>query len=145
MVYLMASRLADDAVIACHSALQLLGKAHSHPNGSHTSTRVARSRSGSRTLSSCPFSCPRPCASCTTLAAASGSSAVVGSRYACWLRVTVGRRYGFPGAWRHGDSWEEIWRSLEGLKFVDLSISTSSSSTRCVLNLLDGRSRGLLP
>ncbi|MBI4605380.1 MAG: transcriptional regulator [Planctomycetes bacterium] len=116
--YLLGSRLSADAAIAYHSALQLLGKAHSL---SGRITYLTRRRAkpfefqGTRFV---PVLVPAPLRELPDL----GGGLREESRGGLPVRVTGYERtlVDVLDAPEYGGAWEEIWRSLEGIEFVDL-------------------------
>jgi predicted transcriptional regulator of viral defense system len=116
--YLVASRLAADAVIAYHSALQLLGKAHSQ---SQRLTYLSGRRAKPFTFQDTeyvPVLVPAALRSLPEL----GGGLREERRQGLSIRVTGYERtmVDVLDVPEHGGSWEEIWRSLEGIEFVDL-------------------------
>jgi predicted transcriptional regulator of viral defense system len=116
--YLLASRLATDAVIAYHSALQLLGTAHSE---SHRLTFLTGQRAKPFTFQDTefvPVLVPAPLRALPDL----GGGLVAQHRHGLVVRVTGYERtmVDVLDAPELGGGWEEIWRSLEGIEFVDL-------------------------
>ncbi|OGQ88155.1 MAG: hypothetical protein A2289_24365 [Deltaproteobacteria bacterium RIFOXYA12_FULL_58_15] len=116
--YLVASRLADDAVIAYHSALQLLGKAHSQ---SQRLTYLSGRRAKPFTFQDTefiPVLVPVVLRKLPDL----GGGIREERRQGQAMKVTGYERtfVDVLDAPEHGGSWEEIWRSLEAIEFVDL-------------------------
>lgn len=116
--YLLASRLAPDAVIAYHSALALLGKAHSLSNQLTyiTQTRVAPFEfQGTRFV---PVRVP----AALRERADFGGGVIEEHRQGLVVRVTGHERtlVDVLDSPQYGGGWEEIWRSLEAIEFVDL-------------------------
>jgi len=116
--YLLASRLTEDAVIAYHGALQLLGKAHSL---SHQLTYLSVHRGKPFTFQDTefvPVLVPAALRKLTDF----GGGLREERRQGLVVRVTGYERtlVDVLDAPEHGGSWEEIWRSLEGIEFVDL-------------------------
>ncbi|MGQ0506811.1 MAG: type IV toxin-antitoxin system AbiEi family antitoxin domain-containing protein [Myxococcaceae bacterium] len=116
--YLVATRLAADAVVAYHAALQFHGKAYSVSNRftylTHSRARPLRFR-GAEFV---PVQLP---AALRALADAAGG--VVEHRHAGGTaRVATLERtlVDVLDAPEHGGGWEEIWRSLESVEFFDL-------------------------
>lgn len=116
--YLVASRLAEDAVIAYHSALQLLGKAHSQ---SQRLTYLSVRRAKPFTFQDTEFVSVLVPAVLRKLPDLGGGLREE-RRHGLAMRVTGYERtlVDVLDAPEHGGSWEEIWRSLEGIEFVDL-------------------------
>jgi predicted transcriptional regulator of viral defense system len=116
--YLVASRLATDAVIAYHGALQLLGKAHSHfQQLTYLSCRRAKPFTFQDT-EFVPVLMPVALRNLPDL----GGGIREERRQGLAVKVTGHERtlVDVLDAPEHGGSWEEIWRSLEGIEFVDL-------------------------
>lgn len=116
--YLVASRLTPDAVIAYHSALQLLGKAHSQ---SQRLTYLSAHRARPFTFQDTEFVAVLVPAALRELPDLGGGLRDE-RRHGLAVRVTGYERtlVDVLDAPEHGGSWEEIWRSLEGIEFVDL-------------------------
>ena len=120
--FLVASRLAPDAVIAYHSALQLHGKAYSL---SRRITFLSQSRVKPFTFRGVEFvAVPVPSA-LVTLPDQGGGVAEV-QRNGLAVRVTTLERtlVDVLDTPRYGGSWEEIWRSLESVEFFDVDAVT---------------------
>ncbi len=118
--YLVASRLAEDAVIAYHSALQLLGKAHSQSRRlTYLSTRRARPLTFQDT-DFIPVLVPAALRKLTDL----GGGLREERRHGLAIRVTGYERtlVDVLNVPEQSGSWEEIWRSLEGIEFVDVDV-----------------------
>jgi predicted transcriptional regulator of viral defense system len=116
--YLVASRLAEDAVVAYHSALQLLGKAHSQSQRlTYLTGRRAKPFSYQDT-EFVPVLVPTALRKLPDL----GGGLREERRQGLTVRVTGYERtmVDVLDAPQYGGSWEEIWRSLEGIEFVDL-------------------------
>ena len=116
--YLLASRLAADAVIAYHSALQLLGKAHSQ---SHRMTYLSARRAKPFVFQDSefvPVLVPAPLRELPDF----GGGVREERRHGLAVRVTGYERtlVDVLASPEHGGSWEEIWRSLEGIEFIDI-------------------------
>jgi len=116
--YLLASRLTEDAVIAYHSALQLLGKAHSQ---SQRLTYLSAHRARPFTFQDTEFVAVLVPAALRMLPELGGGLREE-RRHGLAVRVTGYERtlVDVLDAPEHGGGWEEIWRSLEGIEFVDL-------------------------
>ena len=118
----LASHLAPDAVVAYHSALQFHGKAHSLsrrvPFLTCTRTKPFLFR-GSEFV---PVPVPPPLRVLPDL----GGGIVERVREGASVRVTTLERtlVDVLDAPRHGGGWEEIWRSLEAVEFVDVDAVT---------------------
>jgi predicted transcriptional regulator of viral defense system len=116
--YLLASRLSEDAVIAYHSALQLLGKAHSQ---SQRITYLSGRRAKPFVFQDTEFVAVLVPVSLRKLPDLGGGLREE-HRQGLSVRVTGYERtlVDVLDAPEHGGGWEEIWRSLEGIEFVDL-------------------------
>src|SRR6185295_15923897 len=116
--YLVASRLAEDAVIAYHSALQLLGKAHSL---SQRITYLSARRAKPFTFQDTEF-VPVVVPAALRQLPDLGGGLREERRQGLAVQVTGYERtlVDVLDAPQHGGGWEEIWRSLEGIEFVDL-------------------------
>jgi predicted transcriptional regulator of viral defense system len=116
--YLLGSRLSDDAVIAYHSALQLLGKAHSQ---SQQITYLTIRRAKPFTFQDTDF-VPVLVPTALRKLPDLGGGVREERRQGLVVRVTGYERtfVDVLDAPQHGGSWEEIWRSLESIEFVDL-------------------------
>lgn len=118
--YLIASRLSKDAVIAYHSALQLLGKAHSVSSRiTYLSAQRAKpfEFQGTRFV---PVLVPSSLRSLPDF----GGGLRDEPRGGMSVRVTSYERtlvdvLDVPD---YGGGWEEIWRSLESVEFFDLDL-----------------------
>ncbi len=116
--YLVASRLSEDAVIAYHSALQLLGKAHS-VSSRITYLTARRGKpfefQGTRFV---PVLVPRSLRTSPDF----GGGLKNELRAGLTVRVTGYERtlVDVLDAPEYGGGWEEIWRSLESIEFFDL-------------------------
>ncbi len=116
--YLIVSRLSKDAVIAYHSALQFLGKAHS-VSSRMTFLSAQRTKSfefqGTRFI---PVLVPTILRSLPDF----GGGLRNELRNGMSLRVTGYERtlVDVLDAPDYGGGWEEIWRSLESIEFFDL-------------------------
>ena len=116
--YLVVTKLADDAVVAYHAALQFHGKAYSVLNRfTYLSRRRARSFRF-RQAEFVPVQLPAPL---RQLPDAGGG--IIEQRHAGGVvRVTTFERtlVDVLDVPEHGGGWEEIWRSLETVEFFDL-------------------------
>jgi predicted transcriptional regulator of viral defense system len=116
--YLVASRLAEDAVVAYHAALQFHGRAYSVWNRFDYLTRARQRRFVFRDLEFVPVQAPAALRKRPDL-----GGGVVEHRHAGGVaRVTSLERtlvdvLDAPG--RCG-GWEEVWRSLEMVEYFDL-------------------------
>lgn len=116
--YLVASALADDAVIAYHAALQFHGKAYSVSRRFHY---VSRGRARPFSFRGAEFVPVRPAPSLRDLPDMGGG--ILDERHAGGtVRVTTHERalVDVLDAPEKGGGWEEIWRSLELVEFFDL-------------------------
>jgi len=118
--FLVASRLTDDAVIAYHSALELLGVAHSTTSQITYLTRTRRRPFEYRGTRYVSVLFPAAIRDRTDRGGGLREETRQG------LRVTV---TGYErtlvdvlDAPQHGGGWEEIWRSLQAIPFVDLDV-----------------------
>ena len=115
--YLIAAKAQDDGVLAYHSALELHGLAHSvwWRVQTLTSGRARRFRFGNVEFVS--IQAPREIRAQPDF----GGGVVRQPRGAGELRVTTIERtlVDLMHAPRHGGGWEEIWRSLEAVEFLD--------------------------
>jgi predicted transcriptional regulator of viral defense system len=121
--YLLASRLSADAIIAYHSALELLGTAQSQ---SQRLTYLSGSRAKSFTFQDTEFVPVLVPLALRQLPEYGGGLLLV-HRQGLVVRVTGYERtlVDVLDAPDHGGGWEEIWRSLEGIEFVDLDLVVS--------------------
>lgn len=118
--YLVASRASKDAVIAYHSALEFLGKAHSL---SRRITYLTRRRAkafefqGTEYL---PVLAPEPLRKLHDF----GGGVRDERRAGLTVRVAGFERtlVDVLDAPQYGGGWEEIWRSLENVEFFDLDL-----------------------
>lgn len=116
--YLLASRVSASAVVAYHSALELLGKAHSASSRITYLTHL-RARpfefQGTRFV---PVLFPVPLRKRADL----GGGLLEQRHQGLTVRVTGYERtlVDVLDAPQYGGGWEEIWRSLEAIEFVDL-------------------------
>ena len=118
--YLLASRLSEDAVIAYHSALQLLGKAHSQSQRITYLTGRRAKPFAYQDTDFVPVLVPTALRKLPDL----GGGLREERRQGLVVRVTGYERtlvdvLDLPG---HGGGWEESWRSLEAIEFVDLDV-----------------------
>lgn len=116
--YLIASRLSSDAVVAYHSALELLGRAHSI---SHKLTYLTAHRAKPFSFQDTDFVPVLVPAALRKLPELGGGLRDE-RRQGLTVRVTGYERtmVDVLDAPQHGGGWEEIWRSLEAIEFFDL-------------------------
>lgn len=116
--YLVASRLSDDAIIAYHSALELLGTAHS---ASSRITYLTQRRGNPFEFQGTRFAPVLVPVRLRTLADL-GGGIIEERRQGLNVRLTGYERtfVDVLDAPQHGGGWEEIWRSLEAIEFVDI-------------------------
>lgn len=119
--FVVASRLAPDAVVAYHAALQFHGRAHAPSNRltCFTERRVRGfSFQGTRYV---PVLMPPPARDLAELASGIESH----RRQDVPVRVTSLARtmVDVLDAPRHGGSWEEIWQSLKSIGPIDLDFA----------------------
>jgi predicted transcriptional regulator of viral defense system len=116
--YLLASNLADDAIVAYHAALQLHGKAYSVWNRFHYLTRRRLRLFSFRGQEFIPVVTPATLRSLPDL-----GGGILERRHAGGLaRVTSLERtlVDAVDAPNRCGGWEEVWRSLEMVEFFDL-------------------------
>lgn len=116
--YLVATQLADDAVVASHAALQFHGKAYSVWNRFHYLTRARQRRFEYRDLEFVPIQAPAALRARPDL-----GGEVVEHRHAGGVaRVATLERtlVDVLDAPERNGGWEETWRSLEMVDFFDL-------------------------
>lgn len=116
--YLVATKLADDAVVAYHAALQFHGKAYSV---SQRFTYLTHRRARPFRFRQSEFICVQVPVALRHLPDAGGG--IVERRHAGSLvRVTTLERtlVDVLDVPKHGGGWEELWRSLEAVEFFDL-------------------------
>lgn len=116
--YLVATKLADDAVVAYHAALQFHGKAYSV---SQQFTYLSRRRARPFRFRQAQFVPVQVPAALRRVRDAGGG--IIDQRHASGLvRVTTLERtlVDVLDVPERGGGWEEIWRSLEAVEFFDL-------------------------
>jgi predicted transcriptional regulator of viral defense system len=120
--YVLATRLAPDAVVAYHGALQFHGKAHSLSRRVPFLTCTKAKTFVFRGSELRPVPVPPPLRALPDL----GGGVVEKARGGASVRVTSLERtmVDVLDAPRHGGGWEEIWRSLESVEFFDLDAVT---------------------
>jgi predicted transcriptional regulator of viral defense system len=120
--FLLASRLAPDAVIAYHAALQLHGRAHSL---SRRVTYLTCTRTKPFEFRGTEF-VPVPVPPALRRLPDQGGGLVEVARHGLPVRVTTFERtlVDVLDVPRHGGGWEEIWRSLESVEFFDIDAVT---------------------
>lgn len=116
--FLVASRLTRDAIIAYHAALELLGKSYSVSNRITYLTLLRMKPFRYQDHEFVPVLLPEPIQRRKDL----GGGIREEHRQGMTVRVTGHERalVDVLDAPQHGGSWEEIWRSLESIEFVDL-------------------------
>ncbi len=120
--FLLASRLAPDAVIAYHGALQLHGRAHSLSRRVTYLTCTRPKPFEFRGTEFVPVPVPPTLRRLPDL----GGGFVEVSRNGLPVRVTTLERtlVDVLDTPRHGGGWEEIWRSLESVEFFNVDAVT---------------------
>jgi predicted transcriptional regulator of viral defense system len=116
--YLLATKLAPDAVVAYHAALQFHGKAYS-VSSRFTYLTLRRLRTYRfRDAEFVAVRCPAPLRTFPDMGGGVLDQPHAGGR----VRVTTLERtlVDVLGAPQHGGGWEEVWRSLESVEFFDL-------------------------
>jgi predicted transcriptional regulator of viral defense system len=116
--YLLATKLAPDAVVAYHAALQFHGKAYS-VSTRFTYLTVRRLRAFRfRDAEFVAVRCPAPLRVFPHMGGGVLDQPHAGGR----VRVTTLERtlVDVLDAPQHGGGWEEVWRSLESVEFFDL-------------------------
>lgn len=118
--YLLATKLAEDAVVAYHAALQFHGKAYSVWNRFHYLTRARQRRFAFRNLEFVPVQARAVLRSRPDLGGGTGEHRHAGGlARATTLDRTLVDILDAPD--RSG-GWEEVWRSLEMVEFFDLDV-----------------------
>jgi len=120
--YLVATKLADDAVVAYHAALQFHGKAYSIWHRFHYLTSARARPTSFRGMEFVPVRAP---VAVRSLADFGGG--VVETRHAGGVvRVATLERtlVDVLDAPDKGGGWEEVWRSLEMVEFFDIDAVT---------------------
>jgi predicted transcriptional regulator of viral defense system len=123
--YLVATRLAPDAAVALHAALQYRGRTYSIWNRFHVATRA---KVTAFTFRGSTFVPVRPRAR-----ASAPSAGVVEELHAGGtVRVTTFERtlVDLVDAPDVGGGWEEVWRSLEMVEFFDLDSVVAEALAR---------------
>ena len=116
--YLLATKLAPDAVVAHHAALQFHGRVYSLWNRFHYLTRNRQQRFAFRGLEFVPVQVPMPLRTRPDL-----GGGIVEHRHAGGLaRVASLERtlVDVLDAPERNGGWEEVWRSLEMIEFLDV-------------------------
>lgn len=118
--YLVCSHVADDAVVAYHAALQFFGKAHSVWRRFHYLTRNRARPFSFRGLEFVAVQAPAPVRSRPDW----GGSVVEVEHAGSRVRVTALERalVDVLDEPARGGGWEEIWRSLEMVEYLDLEV-----------------------
>lgn len=116
--YLLATKLAPDAVVAYHAALQFHGKAHSVSNRFAYLTRRRLRTLRFRGAEFVAVRCPARLRALPDMGGGVLEQPHAGGR----VRVTMLERtlVDVLDAPEHGGGWEEVWRSLESAEFFDL-------------------------
>ena len=116
--YLLATKLAPDAVIAYHSALQFRGKTYSV---SHRYTVITRSHLRPLTFQGNEFLGVQPRRALRALPDV-GGGVVIEAHAGVTVRITNFERtlVDLLDAPDLGGGWEEVWRSLEMVEYFDL-------------------------
>ena len=116
--FLLASRVSKDSVLAYHSALELLGKAHSL---SSRITYLTKRRVKPFEFQGIQFLAVLVPAALRD-SSDSGGGLIDEHRHGLAMSVTGYERtmVDVLHSPRYGGGWEEIWRSLEAIEFVDL-------------------------
>jgi predicted transcriptional regulator of viral defense system len=145
--YLVASKLTDDAVVAYHAALQLLGKAHSL---SRQLTYLTHHRVRPFEFQGAEF-IPVLAPAAVRELPEFGGRIMEMQRHGTRIRVTDHERTAVDvmDSPEHGGGWEEIWRSLGSIEFFDLDaivayaqrLGTASTAARVGLFLDQHRER----
>lgn len=115
--YLLCSRLADDAVVAYHTALRFYGRAHSDSRRYTYLTHHRLKPFSFRGDEFVPVLVPAALRSLPEM----GGSINIERRQGLELGVTSLERtlVDVMAAPQHGGGWEEIWRSLESVEYFD--------------------------
>lgn len=121
--FLLASRLTDDAIIAYHAALQLLGKAYSLSNRITLLTRHRAKPFQFQDVDYVPVLFPTRLRGLPDL----GGGIREELRHELLVRYTGQARtlVDVLDSPAHGGGWEEIWRSLEAIEHVDLDLAVA--------------------
>jgi len=121
--YLLCSRLAPDALVAYHAALQLHGRAHSVSRRYTYLCGLRRQPFTFRGDVFVPVLAPAPIRTLPDF----GGGVRTERRQGLDLRVTSLERtlVDLMAAPQHGGGWEEIWRSLESVEYFDLEAVVS--------------------
>jgi len=116
--YLVATKLAPDAVVAYHAALQFHGKAYSVSNRVTYLTRRRLRTYRFRDAEFVAVRCPAPLRALPDMGGNVLDQPHAGGR----VRVATLERtlVDVLDAPNHGGGWEEVWRSLESVEFFDL-------------------------
>ena len=116
--YLVATKLADDAVVAHHAALQFHGKAYSVWNRFHYVTRARQRRFEFRGVEFVPVQAPTATRDLPDLGGGVAEHRHAGgvARVATLERTLVE----VLDAPQRSGGWEEVWRSLEMVEYFDL-------------------------
>lgn len=123
--YLVATRLAPDAVVALHAALQYRGRTYSIWNRFHVATRTNATAFTFRGSTFLPVRA-------RARAAAANAGVVEEPHAGGTVRVTTFERtlVDLVDAPDVGGGWEEVWRSLEMVEFFDLDAVVTEALAR---------------
>jgi predicted transcriptional regulator of viral defense system len=116
--YLLAGHLAPDAVVAYHAALQFFGKTYSVWSRFHYLTRDRRRATAEQGAEFVPVQDPAP----LRVLADRGGGVLERPHAGGHLRVTTLERAMVDVLHEpeRAGGWEEVWRSLEMIEYVDL-------------------------
>ncbi len=116
--YLLATKLADDGIVAYHAALQFHGKAYSVWNRFHYLTRARQRRFAFRDMEFVPVQAAAALRALADLGGGVDEHRHTGgvARVATLERTLVD----VLDAPERSGGWEEVWRSLEMVEYFDL-------------------------
>jgi predicted transcriptional regulator of viral defense system len=116
--FVLVSKLAPDAVVAYHGALEFHGSAYSQTYRIPFITTTKTKRLVFRGIEFVPVAVPRPLRDLADL----GGGIVRKRRGRTTIRVTTLERavVDVLDAPRYGGGWDEIWRSLELVEYLDV-------------------------
>ena len=132
--YLVATKLADDAVVAYHAALQFHGKAYSV---SQQFTYITRRRARAFDFRQAQF-VPVQIPAALRQLADSGGGILERHHAGGLVKVTTLERTLVDVLDKpdHGGGWEELWRSLEAVEFFDLdAVVAYALKLKCALTV----------